>query len=146
MPLRHLQDLGMQIERVWGFLSDGATAFKRMLETILGRARHFRCIFHLWRNILPFIATYKAKAGEEAAKLILLVCFARVQLVHASPLPAGQLLPPSGVAQVLGGIELAGGDHGSKVGDLQERPVGHKICPAGDDQAAVREDHDVEPV
>jgi transposase-like protein len=66
--MRHLKDLGVQIERVWGFLSDGATAFKRMLETVLGRARHFRCIFHLWRNILPFIATYKAKAGEEAAK------------------------------------------------------------------------------
>lgn len=66
--LRRLTDLGVKISQVWGFMSDGASAFKRMLETVLVKARHFRCIFHLWRNILPFIASYKAKAGAEAAK------------------------------------------------------------------------------
>lgn len=59
---------GLNLEALQAFLSDGAAGFREFLARCLYWVRHQRCIFHLWRNVLPIIRRYATVAGEEWAK------------------------------------------------------------------------------
>jgi len=58
---------GLNLELIKVFASDGASGFREFLARCLYGVRHQRCIFHLWRNVLPIITRYAALAGEEWA-------------------------------------------------------------------------------
>jgi hypothetical protein len=59
---------GLILEQIKVFASDGAAGFREFLARCLYRARHQRCVFHLWRNVLPIITRYAAVAGDEWAE------------------------------------------------------------------------------
>lgn len=59
---------GLILEQIKVFASDGASGFREFLARCLHWARHQRCVFHLWRNVLPIITRYAAAAGEEWAE------------------------------------------------------------------------------
>lgn len=71
---RHFQGLvrDWQLKRSQAKLlvTDGASAYGEVLERVLPQAAHQRCLFHLWRNLLPDIAAYEAQAGERAAQFV----------------------------------------------------------------------------
>jgi transposase-like protein len=58
---------GLNLETIKVFASDGASGFREFLARCLYGVRHQRCVFHLWRNVLPIITRYAAVAGEEWA-------------------------------------------------------------------------------
>jgi len=58
---------GLNVEKIKVFASDGASGFREFLARCLYGVRHQRCVFHLWRNVLPIITRYAAAAGEEWA-------------------------------------------------------------------------------
>jgi len=58
---------GLKLEAIKVFASDGAAGFREFLARCLYGVRHQRCVFHLWRNVLPIISRYAAVAGEEWA-------------------------------------------------------------------------------
>lgn len=68
---------GLDLEALRAFLSDGAAGFREFLARCLYWVQHQRCIFHLWRNVLPIVRRYAAVAGKEWAKG-LKVCIAAV--------------------------------------------------------------------
>jgi transposase-like protein len=59
---------GLILEQIKVFASDGASGFREFLARCLHWVRHQRCIFHLWRNVLPIITRYAAVAGDEWAE------------------------------------------------------------------------------
>jgi hypothetical protein len=61
-------DAGLRLEWIKVFASDGAAGFREFLARCLYWVHHQRCVFHLWRNVLPIIARYAAVAGEEWAQ------------------------------------------------------------------------------
>ena len=58
---------GLNLEHIKVFVSDGAAGFRAFLARCLYGVRHQRCVFHLWRNVLPIITRYAAAAGKERA-------------------------------------------------------------------------------
>jgi len=58
---------GLNLEQIKVFASDGASGFREFLARCLHWVRHQRCVFHLWRNVLPIITRYAAAAGDEWA-------------------------------------------------------------------------------
>ena len=54
---------GLKLEEMAVFASDGAAGFREFLARCLYGVRHQRCIFHLWRNVLPIIVRYASSAG-----------------------------------------------------------------------------------
>jgi transposase-like protein len=68
---RHFQALlhDWQLKRgqVKLLVTDGASVDGEVLERVLPQAAHQRCVFHLWRNLLP---AYQAQAGEQAAQFV----------------------------------------------------------------------------
>jgi hypothetical protein len=58
---------GLNLEKITVFASDGAAGFREFLARCLYGVRHQRCVFHLWRNVLPIIARYATAAGNEWA-------------------------------------------------------------------------------
>ena len=59
---------GLILEQIRVFASDGAPGFREFLARCLHWTRHQRCVFHLWRNVLPIITRYAAMAGDEWAE------------------------------------------------------------------------------
>jgi len=59
---------GLHLEQIKVFASDGAPGFREFLARCLYWVRHQRCVFHLWRNVLPIITRYAAVAGDEWAE------------------------------------------------------------------------------
>lgn len=59
---------GLNVEQIKVFASDGAAGFREFLARCLYGVRHQRCVFHLWRNVLPIITRYATSAGQEWAK------------------------------------------------------------------------------
>lgn len=59
---------GLILEQIKVFASDGAPGFREFLARCLYGVRHQRCVFHLWRNVLPIITRYAAVAGDEWAE------------------------------------------------------------------------------
>jgi hypothetical protein len=59
---------GLSLEMITVFASDGAAGFREFLARCLYGVRHQRCVFHLWRNVLPIIARYAAVAGAAWAE------------------------------------------------------------------------------
>ena len=59
---------GLNLEQIKVFASDGAAGFREFLARCLYWARHQRCVFHLWRNVLPLITRYAAVAGDQWAE------------------------------------------------------------------------------
>lgn len=59
---------GLNLEAIRVFASDGAAGFREFLARCLYGVRHQRCVFHLWRNVLPIITRYVAVGGEEWAE------------------------------------------------------------------------------
>src|SRR5450756_927674 len=59
---------GLILEQIKVFASDGAPGFREFLARCLYGVRHQRCVFHLWRNVLPIITRYAAVAGAEWAE------------------------------------------------------------------------------
>jgi len=59
---------GLTVEEVKVLISDGASWYRAALDWVLRKAQQQRSIFHLWRNILPFIRDYGAQVGEEGAR------------------------------------------------------------------------------
>lgn len=68
---------GLNLEGIKVFISDGGGGFREFLARCLHWVVQKRCIFHLWRNVLPLIARYATVAGEKWA-LGLKVCIALV--------------------------------------------------------------------
>lgn len=63
-----LETWGWQPTQVQYLVSDGANAYHSVLEHLLRQAHHQRCVFHLWRNILPTILVYRHQAGWPVAR------------------------------------------------------------------------------
>jgi len=61
-------EVGLNLEMIRVFASDGAAGFREFLARCLYWVRHQRCVFHLWRNVLPIIERYAAVAGEQWAE------------------------------------------------------------------------------
>jgi transposase-like protein len=61
---------GLKASQVKLLVSDGASPYCGVLEKVLRQAAHQRCLYHLWRNILPAIRAYKDQAGETAALFV----------------------------------------------------------------------------
>lgn len=59
---------GLNLEQIKVFASDGAPGFREFLARCLYWVRHQRCVFHLWRNVLPIITRYATAAGEQWAE------------------------------------------------------------------------------
>jgi hypothetical protein len=57
-------EAGLKLEMIKVFASDGAAGFREFLARCLYWVRHQRCVFHLWRNVLPIIERYTAVAGD----------------------------------------------------------------------------------
>jgi transposase-like protein len=62
-----LQTWNLAISQVRVLLSDGAAAYQFSLDNLLRQARQQRCLFHLWRNVLPAIHAYRHQAGRPIA-------------------------------------------------------------------------------
>jgi transposase-like protein len=65
-----LRQWGIAWQEVKVLVSDGAQVYAGVLVQVLRRARQQRCLFHLWRNLLPDLKTYEAEAGQEAARWV----------------------------------------------------------------------------
>ena len=63
-----LRGIGVNTKLIRGLVSDGADAYRLLIEGVMKRTVHQRCVFHLWRNIGPSIRSLKAIKGEEAAE------------------------------------------------------------------------------
>ena len=63
-----LRRFGADTKTIRGLVSDGADAYRLLVEGVMKRTVHQRCVFHLWRNIGPSIRSLKAINGEEAAE------------------------------------------------------------------------------
>jgi len=61
-----LADWGLKWPAVKGLISDGAGVYYGVLRLVLRQAQQQRCLFHLWRNVLPDLGSYQAEAGEQA--------------------------------------------------------------------------------
>jgi hypothetical protein len=59
---------GLTVEEVKVLISDGASWYQAALDWVLRKAQQQRSLFHLWRNILPFIRAYGAQGEEELAQ------------------------------------------------------------------------------
>jgi transposase-like protein len=55
---------GLNLEWIKVFTSDGGGGFREFLARCLPGVLHQRCIFHLWRNVLPIIARYATEKGK----------------------------------------------------------------------------------
>ncbi len=62
-----LRGFGVNTKDIKGLVSDGAEAYRLVLEGVMKRVAHQRCIFHLWRNIGVHIRRLKETKGEESA-------------------------------------------------------------------------------
>jgi len=65
-----LAQWGLRWQAVKGLISDGAGAYSGVLRLVLRRAHQQRCLFHLWRNVLPDLGSYRAEAGEQAGLFV----------------------------------------------------------------------------
>ncbi len=63
-----LRGLGVNTKRILALVSDGAEAYRLLVEGVMKRTAHQRSVFHLWRNVLPHIKAYKELNGDEAEK------------------------------------------------------------------------------
>lgn len=63
-----LRDLGVKTKAMKGLVSDGAEAYRLLIEGVMKRTAHQRCVFHLWRNIGSHIRVLKETKGEEIAE------------------------------------------------------------------------------
>jgi len=63
-----LRGMGVNTKLIRGLVSDGAEAYRLLIEGVMKRTVHQRCVFHLWRNMGPSIRSLKAIKGEEAAE------------------------------------------------------------------------------
>ena len=61
---------GIAWQEVKVLVSDGAQVYAGVLARVLRQARQQRCLFHLWRNLLPDLKTYEAEAGQEAGRWV----------------------------------------------------------------------------
>jgi hypothetical protein len=69
-------------------VTDGAGVYYGVLSRVLRQARQQRCLFHLWRNLLPDIHAYAAHAGKVAG---LFVRFTLKAMFAASDLEEARL-------------------------------------------------------
>jgi hypothetical protein len=65
-----LSDWKLKVSQVKLLVTDGASVYGEVLERVLPQATHQRCLFHLWRNLLPDLAAYEAQAGQPAAQFV----------------------------------------------------------------------------
>jgi transposase-like protein len=63
-----LADWKLKASQVRLLVTDGASVYGEVLERVLTQAAHQRCVFHLWRNLLPDLTAYESQAGEKAAQ------------------------------------------------------------------------------
>jgi len=63
-----LREWGLKVAQIKILISDGANWYRYALDWILRKARQQRSIFHLWRNILPYIRSFEARVGKERAR------------------------------------------------------------------------------
>jgi transposase-like protein len=63
-----LRSLGVKTKEMKGLVSDGAEAYRLLIEGVMKRTAHQRCVFHLWRNIGAHIRRLKETKGEQAAE------------------------------------------------------------------------------
>lgn len=63
-----LRDLGVKTKAMKGLVSDGAEAYRLLIEGVMKRTAHQRCVFHLWRNLGVHIRRLKETKGEQAAE------------------------------------------------------------------------------
>jgi len=63
-----LRGFGVNTKGIKGLVSDGAEAYRLVLEGLMKRVAHQRCVFHLWRNIGVHVRSLKEAKGEEAAE------------------------------------------------------------------------------
>ncbi|TLN09701.1 hypothetical protein FDZ71_09950, partial [bacterium] len=68
---------GLNLEGIKVFTSDGGGGFRDFLARCLHWVVHQRCIFHLWRNVLPIIARYATDKGKPWAAALKL-CIAAI--------------------------------------------------------------------
>jgi hypothetical protein len=61
---------GLKWQQVKGLVSDGAGVYYGVLRLVLRQAQQQRCLFHLWRNLLPELQAYQASAGEQAGMFV----------------------------------------------------------------------------
>ncbi|MCL5958231.1 MAG: transposase, partial [Chloroflexi bacterium] len=62
-----LRGFGVNAKGIKGLVSDGAEAYRLVLEGVMKRVVHQRCVFHLWRNIGTHLRSLKETKGEETA-------------------------------------------------------------------------------
>jgi hypothetical protein len=62
-----LQTWHLSPNQVRVLLSDGAQVYQFTLHHLLRHTQQQRCLFHLWRNILPTIHRYRDQAGQPLA-------------------------------------------------------------------------------
>lgn len=79
---------GIPWQQVRLLVTDGARVYSGVLSQVLRRARQQRCLFHLWRNLLPDIQAYTARMGKAAG---LWVRFTLKALFAASSLEEARL-------------------------------------------------------
>jgi len=79
---------GLNLEGIRVLVSDGASGFQEFLARCMHWVLHQRCIFHLWRNVLPIMARYGTTAGKKRA-LELKACIAAIW--NASSRAEGQI-------------------------------------------------------
>ncbi len=63
-----LRGFGVKTKGMKGLVSDGAEAYRLLIEGVMKRVVHQRCIFHLWRNLGPSIRKLKETKGDQAAE------------------------------------------------------------------------------
>ena len=66
--VEQLVRLGIELELIRAWLSDGLQTYEAILEMLgLGRVPRQRSVFHLWRNLAGGLRAYGEARGEEAA-------------------------------------------------------------------------------
>jgi len=62
---------GLLAEEVRVLISDGATYYRYVLDRVLRWAKQQRSLFHLWRNIQPFLQAFAEHAADETMDLLM---------------------------------------------------------------------------
>ena len=65
-----LSQWGLTWQQVSVLVTDGAGVYYGVLNMVLRRARQQRCLFHLWRNLLPDIRSYAGRTEPVAGLFV----------------------------------------------------------------------------